>query len=404
MRILFLSAWYPYPPNNGSKLRIHNLLRGLAQHHEVELISLVDPRSDRPSSELARSCSGVSVVPRRAYQPTSARALVGLLSPTPRSLVDTYVPAMAERIERAVDRRHDLVIASQGATAAYARSWRGLPAIFEEVELAAFQSAGAASMPLRSLRQALTLQKLRAYLRRLLPRFAACTVVSEPERALARRLVPSYRGPVELIPNCVDLTSYQDVLASPQPGTLIFAGSLSYSANHDAMTWFLRHVYPLIKTQVPTVRLTITGDHANRPLPPAADVELTGLVDDVRPAVASSWVSLAPIRLGGGTRLKILEAMALRSPVVSTTKGAEGLEVRDGEHLLLADTPAAFADAVLRLLQERQLRRRLTDRAYHLVAEQYHWPAVMPRFLQLAEYAAAGDRRASAGPEPASVA
>lgn len=145
------------------------------------------------------------------------------------------------------------------------------------------------------------------------------------------------------------------------------------------------HVLPLITAQAPTVHLTITGEHANRPLPPANNVTLTGLVDDIRPLVARSAVALAPLREGGGTRLKILEAMALRTPVIATSKGAEGLAVEHGRHLLIADSAEDFAQAVLRLFGEPGLRDRLVDEAYRLVERQYNWEAVLPRFLTLAE-------------------
>jgi glycosyltransferase involved in cell wall biosynthesis len=151
------------------------------------------------------------------------------------------------------------------------------------------------------------------------------------------------------------------------------------------MTWFLQEVYPRIQAQAPDVCVTITGDHADLPLPPADNVTLTGFVDDVRPLIASAWVSLVPIRVGGGTRLKILEAMALGTPVVTTSKGAEGLDAKHGEHLLIANSPEAFAEAVIRLLQEPGLRQRLADKAYQLVQERYDLAALMPRFLDLVE-------------------
>jgi glycosyltransferase involved in cell wall biosynthesis len=151
------------------------------------------------------------------------------------------------------------------------------------------------------------------------------------------------------------------------------------------MTWFLAEVYPRIQAQVTDVRLLITGDHADLPLPPTDNLTLTGFVDDVRPLVAAASISLVPIRVGGGTRLKILEAMALHTPVVATTKGAEGLDVQHGDHLLIADTPESFAQAVLRLLGDPALRQKLADNGYQLVRERYDWAAVMPTFLNLIE-------------------
>lgn len=151
------------------------------------------------------------------------------------------------------------------------------------------------------------------------------------------------------------------------------------------MIWFLRDVFPRIRSEVPKVRLTITGDHADLPLPTGQGVHRTGLVNDVRPLIASSWISIAPIRLGGGTRLKILEAMALRTPVVSTTKGAEGLDLQHDEHLMIADAPEDFARAVIRLATEPRLRERLAQNAYRLLRDRFDWAVVMPRFLDVVE-------------------
>ena len=384
MRILFLSAWYPFPPNNGSKLRIYHLLRGLSQAHKVTLLTFTDRSgaSVGPDNDLGID---VQTVPQRVYRPTSLRAIAGLLNPTPRVFVDTYAPQMASLIREELRQRpYDLVVASQWSTAAYAPIFRTVPALFEELELGIFEAKKAHASKLLRLRHELTIAKLRFYLRRLLGYFQSCSVVSQVERSLVRQLAPNYQ-PVEVIPNCVNLADYRDIHVSPQPETLVFSGSLSYFANHDAMIWFLRKVYPQVQAQVPNVKLIITGNHANLPLPPAHNVTLTGFVDDPRPLMASATVSLAPIRLGGGTRLKILEAMALGTPVVATPKGAEGLALRNGEHLLMGDTPEAFAAAVIRLLRDPVLRRQVALNALHTLTQEYDWSVVMPRFLQLVD-------------------
>ncbi|GAB4543403.1 MAG: glycosyltransferase family 4 protein [Anaerolineae bacterium] len=387
MRILFLSSWFPYPPNNGSKLRIYNLLRGLARHHQVTLLSFADqPHVDPEIPELRPLCDQVQVIPWKPFNPRSRQARLGFLSLTPRSIVDTFSSEMAGCIEERVSSGdYDLVIASQWAMASYGPCFQGLPALLEEVEVGVpYEQFARATSLWRRFRYGLTWAKHRAYLARLLRHFKACTVVSEQERRLLSRAIPGYQA-IEVVPNCINLVEYSDVRESPQANSLIFTGSFRYFANHDAMTWFLQEVYPPIRAQVPEVRLTITGDHAGRPLPAADNVTLTGFVDDVRPLIASAWISLVPIRVGGGTRLKILEAMALGTPVVATSKGAEGLDVQDGEHILIADTPEAFARAVLRLLADPGLRSRLADNASKLVRDRYDWAAVMPGFLDLIE-------------------
>jgi glycosyltransferase involved in cell wall biosynthesis len=386
LKILFLSAWYPYPADNGSKLRVYHLLRGLAEEHEVTLLSFTEEATTATPPALATLCRQVYTVPRLSYQPGSWRALAGLFSQTPRSVLDTYQPLMAEMIGCLLrEESYDLVIASQWWTAVYWATFSHRPSLYEEVEIGIFTSQIAQAATLRQkVRHRLTLNKLQGYLRRQLPHFRACTVVSETEKELLHRLVPDYQA-THVIPNGMSLAGEADNLPRPQPDTLIFSGSLSYAANYEGMNWFIEEIYPLIQAEAPAVKIMITGKAGERPLPPAANVTLTGFVEDVRPLIASAWISLAPIRLGGGTRLKILEAMALGTPVVTTSKGAEGLAVKDGEHLLIGDTPEAFAAAVLRLLKNPPLRRQLADNACQLISQQYDWAIIMPEFLRVVE-------------------
>jgi glycosyltransferase involved in cell wall biosynthesis len=384
MRILFLSCWFPYPPTNGSKLRILNLLRELTQRHEVTLLSFADQPDVDPAAPALAMCRAVEVVPAQPLQPHTWAARIGYLRAAPRSIAATYSEEMAQRIDvRLTAEPIDLVIASQWSAAGYVHCCAGVPALFEEVELGSVyrQLAPAPSM-LQRARYSLTWLKHRRYLARLLRQFRACTVVSEHERHLLATSVPQH-PPITVIPNSVSLVDYEDVRETPHPNRLIFAGSFRYAANHDAMCWFVREVLPLIRARAPEVHLTITGDAAQRRLPPAPNVVQTGHLDDVRPLIAASSVSLAPLRMGGGTRLKILEAMALGTPVVATPKGAEGLDVADGEHLLIADGPRAFAAQVVRLLSDDRLRDRLRRNARRLVAERYEARVVGPQFERL---------------------
>jgi polysaccharide biosynthesis protein PslH len=390
MNILFLSGWFPYPPNNGSKLRIYHLLRGLASEHSLTLLCLSDgTETAEDLAHLRTFCREVQLVRRKEYAPNQLRARLGLLSPTPRSIVDTFSDEMKAALERTMRRQPiDLIIASQLGTAAYAHYFGDIPALFEEVEIGVFHGQYAGATTLRSrLRHGLTWMKYRRYLAHLLPRFGACTVVSDEEKALLAQVAPSY-GAVHVVPNCVRVADYPQA-TTPQMDQLIFTGSFRYWPNYEAMHWFLSGAYPRIRAQLPNVRLLITGDQAGYPLPTTDGVIATGFVDDVRPLIANAGVSVVPIHSGGGTRLKILEAMATGTPVVTTTKGAEGLDIRHEEHVLKADTPELFADAVVRLLRDRELRQRLAANAHTKVRQTYDWDAAIPRFLELVAQTAA---------------
>lgn len=384
-RILFLSRWFPYPASNGSKLRIYNLLRGLAAHHQISLISFND-QPDQPvdRSGLEPICQTIEVVPWQAYNPNGRRAKFAFFNPQPRFLIDTYSPEMAAAIDTAVaNGRFDLIIASQIDMAAYAPHFGTLPALFEEAEIATlYEQYHQAGHWREKARYGLTWAKHRRYLSHLLPRFAACTVVSGREKQLLQTAVAA-KLPIEIIPNCLNLADYADVQPTAVANQLVFTGAFTYQPNYQAMCWFVAHVLPLIRQQIPDVQLTITGNHANLPLPSSEGVTLTGFVDDVRPYIARAMVSLVPIWTGGGTRLKILEAMALGTAVVATSKGAEGLDGTAGEHLLVADTAVAYASATVRLLQDADLRQKLERNGRRLVEQHYHWPVVEPRFLKL---------------------
>jgi sugar transferase (PEP-CTERM/EpsH1 system associated) len=389
MKILFLSSWFPYPPDNGSRIRIFNLIKQLSKEHDITLLSF--SRNGEVAEERLRVmrqyCSTVQAVPLAPFRPGSFRSILGLFSSRPRSFVDTYSRGMQRLVERA-GREGDftVVIASQMATAPYAVTLKGLPRIVEEVELATLREQYINQSRFgRRLRYGLMWWKTKRFTAHLLRQFDGCTVASQRERSNVLGIAPNCQH-VEVVLNGVDLDRYKGHFGAPEPGTLVFPGALTYSANFDAMAFFLHKVFPLVKAHWPKVILRITGKTNGVPvdrLPLDESVILTGYLDDVRPAVAQSWVCVVPLRVGGGTRLKILEAMALGTPVVSTTKGAEGLEITPGEDILIAEEPTAFADAVLRLLDDPTLRAKLAANGQRLVREQYVWDQIGKKLDQL---------------------
>lgn len=384
MKILFLSRWFPYPITNGSRLRIHNLLKALNQYHEVTLLSFADePGTDQQSAEARNLCSKVHLVAWREFNPQSWKARTGFFSPRPRSIIDTFSVEMAREITRTLEKgRYDLIIASQLPMAAYHQYFKGVPAIFEELEIGLpyGEFRNAAGWQSR-LRHSLTWFKLQGYLARVLKHFEGITVVSGKEGTLVSEI---FKTPLNLlvVPNCVDLDMYLDLHSEPHPARLIFTGSFRYSANYEAMRWFVKKVFPLVLARKPDAELVITGDHAGLPLPSERNISLTGHLEDIRGEIGASAVAIAPLLSGGGTRLKILEAMAVGTPVVATSKGVEGLDVRNGEHLWIADDPEEFSARILCLFDDDGMRREMAGHARSLVAEKYDWGRVLPGYIQ----------------------
>lgn len=396
MRILFLSRWFPYPPDNGAKIRIFNVLKQLSLQHEIVLVTFAEP-TDRVNDEtltmLRQHCVSVRVLPNRQYRATSARALLGLFSSRPRYLAHTFSEDAARVIrEEAKQTQCELLIASQLGTAQYALEVPGVPALLEELELSLFRD-GLNAPSLRSrVRSRLAWMKLNTYLRHLLPRFDAITVVSERERINIRDVAPHFPE-ISVIPNAVDASMYAATPVPPRPNTAIYSGALTYSANYDALRYFLSEVYPSIKAEVPEFTLTVTGDTTGvntAKLPTCPGVQYIGYVPDIRPVLAQSWMSVVPLRQGGGTRLKILEAMASGTPVLATSKGAEGLDVTDGEDILLADGARCFKQRAVQLLGSTELRSRLAGGGKRLVESKYDWRVIGPRLNEVVERVSAG--------------
>jgi glycosyltransferase involved in cell wall biosynthesis len=384
MRILFLSPWHPYPPDNGARLRIFHILKGLSEAHEITLMTFAEKDRLHSRSELERMCRKVIILPKKDYDSRSRKAILGYLISKPRVLVDRYVPEMAQLIDNELSRgEYDLVIASNIYMADYIERSSGVPAIFEEAEVGVFTDAVSKSGSLmKRTRSQLTLSKLQSYFQDRLPHFEYCTVVSNEEKELLGNLVPNYKN-IQVIPNGVSLTSYEPVHQNPEEGKLLFTGSLTFEPNLQAMKWFAREVLPLVKQSRPDVQLIITGDHGGNNTFGDTSISFSGYVDDIRPLIASAWISIAPIFSGGGTRLKILEAFGLKTPVIATSKGAEGLEVQHGKHILIADTPGAFARETIRLLNDAKLRAEIALNAYQLTREKYDWSVIIPDFLSL---------------------
>ncbi|MFN8496842.1 MAG: glycosyltransferase family 4 protein [Anaerolineae bacterium] len=389
MRILFLSPWLPLPQDNGSKIRIYNLLRGLASRHDVSLLAFsraTDQHDHLPA--LRELCSQVELVPWKAFEPDSLCARLGLISPKPRSLVDTHSPRMQQLImDELRNAPYDAIVASELTMGTYAGSFAGIPALLEDLELGGYAGLPREGSRRAVVRHKLTWLKTRSYVARLLKHFRTVTVVSPQEYSIVSPLLqPSQH--VAMVPNCLDCAAYEPIQAHPLPNSLIFSGALTYAANYDGLSYFLEEIYPLVKAAVPAATLRVTGRCEGVPLPTAFDdesIHFDGYIDDIKTAVARSWVSIVPIRKGSGTRLKILEALALGTAVVSTSKGAEGLELEHGVHLLLADTPQDFAEATIQLLKNAELRFRLGRNGQQRIAEKYDWSRVLPQFVGLVE-------------------
>jgi glycosyltransferase involved in cell wall biosynthesis len=394
VRLFVLSTWCPYPTVNGSTLRAYHLLRALASRYDVDLVtfSAPAPPDEAAVAHLRTICRDVTVIPKSPFAPLrTGRA--GLFSGTPRSLVETE-DADVRALVRSRAAGADAAI---GFTLHAARYLDAAPAprVFEEAEPGQITGQLAhATSGVQRFRLRLTWRKQARYLARLADSMAAVTVASTTERGtLVAAGVPDSK--VHVVPNgadSADVTRPREVAAPPR---LVYSGAVTYAPNLEAVVWCLNQVMPRVRAVRPDVQLWVTGDTGTLPLdrlPHRDSVHFTGRLPDVKDAVAGAAVAVVPLLTGGGTRLKVLEALALGTPVVSTSKGVEGIDLTAGVHALVADTPEAFAAAVLRVLAEPPLAARLSDAGRALVAASYTWDAIGRRLLDVVDGALEGTR------------
>jgi sugar transferase (PEP-CTERM/EpsH1 system associated) len=395
MNILFLTPQIPFPPHQGTALRNWGLINGLATRHRVSLLSFRGSGQEvDPAPPLASACVRVETVD----QP--GRSLAQRL----RDLALTRQPDMALRLESGAFRErlttllaqepYDVVHVEGIELALYIdllESTRPRPFILFDDHNCEYLLQKRACLtdianPLRWHGAAYSFfqwQRLRRYERDACRRSDLVVAVSEADAAALRSLVPELDPLV--VPNGIDVTDYPpDLAPAPELGeaALVFTGKMDFRPNVDAMRWFAGNVLPRIRQAVPQAHLWVVGQRPHRRLEPLMEdpaITVTGWVDQVQPYIVGAAVYVAPLRMGGGTRLKLLEAMAMERAVVATRLGAEGFPVSDGRELLLADSDQAFAEAVIDLLQDPMRRETLGKAARRFVEEGYHWPVLIPR-------------------------
>ena len=384
MKLLFLSPYLPSPPQWGAPRRVHGLLSELARRHEVSLLAFTVPGEDTDTALRATGqyCTEVVTVENerldRALNRKRKRGiqLRSLLYTQSFERLIYYHPSFQLELDRLVARGNFDVITTEHAQMACYRLPRTMRLVLDEhnIEYDILWRTTAAEPPsIRKLYNWANYLKLRREERAAWQQFDGITLTSERDEQLLHRATPA--KPTAVIPNAVDTEFFQPCGAPVDASTILFFGAINYYPNTEGLLFFLSEVFPHVKRRHPGARLWIVGQ---KPPPAimsraAEDVIITGLVDDVRPYLARAAVVIAPLRIGGGTRLKIVEAMAMGKPIVATRIGAEGLDVSDGEDILLGDTAEDFADQVVRALGDAPLAKRLGEAARHCVESRYSW-------------------------------
>ncbi|MGE3512275.1 MAG: glycosyltransferase [Vicinamibacterales bacterium] len=399
MQILWLKSDLLLPLDKGGKLRTWHLMRYLAREHRITYLAFAEPDVSAASIEgMHEVAAEIVTIPRRDPVKRSpaffADVLYRLLDPLPYAVGKYRSRAYRAAIERLLRTRDfNLIVCDFLPPAVNLPSRLPCPAVLftHNVESDIWRRhAETARGPLAAVYRS-QWRRMSRFEGRALARFDRVLVVSDADRDTFARLYPETRTrPVDVVATGVDTSYFAPAQSPPSSRELVFTGSMDWLPNEDAMLHFCRTILPLVRAEEPDTRLTIVG---RAPTPPVrrlagTGVTVTGRVEDVRPYLDAAAVVVVPLRIGGGTRLKIFEAMAMGKAVVSTTVGAEGLPVTHDRDLLLADDPPAFAAAVVQLLRDVPRRRAMEAAARAHVVARHDW-AVVSRDLDAALRAAA---------------
>lgn len=405
MNVLFLSQIVPYPPHGGVLQRGYNLLKELGRCARVRLLAFVHPDAlptvdavEASRRELLNFCETVEYFPLwpKASAAHKAAALACALGSAQPFSVIAHRSAMFRRrvVEILGDGRVDVLHVDTVALSQFVPARVSAARVLTHHNVESRLMQRRADVETRRLVKAYLRReasKLRAYERVTSAAFDVHITMSRQDEAILCEMVPNLRTAV--VPNGVDV-DYFSPNGTPETPSLIYTGGMNMFANRDAVMYFIEEVWPLVVSECPDVRFVAVGQDPPRGLRVAAArdprLRVTGFVDDIRPFVREAAVYVVPLRVGGGTRLKVLDAMASAKALVSTSIGCEGLDVNHGEHLVVADTPAAFARATIDLLGSPERRASLGAAARARVTERYSWTVVGQRLLDAYRLAGVG--------------
>lgn len=393
MRILYVTAFFPFPPTSGGRLRVKNMLDGLSQSHEVHLLSLgFEPEDQLPErQQLAQeSCETVTVIPHQTHR---MRAALQLCTGSPYELNLLWSPSFAERfVELTLELRPDVIWCSRITTAQYLpkvlKRFRPSITILDQHDLASYLwkliRDNSEKLWERVFAQ-LNSMAIRQFERAIYRYFDISISVSEHERTMTSKIAPSHVS-LWVAPNGVD-TDY--FTPSPEthedPYTISMVGRMNGVRNIDAALFFADEIFPSVRKQFPRAEFLIVGGDPDRQIQRLGQREgitVTGFVEDVRPYLERSTVVVLPHRMGSGVKHKLPIALAMSKPVVTTSNGSQGIDVVDGEHVLVRDDAAGFAAGVCTLLGDPQQRQQMGAAAMQLMREQYSWRAISVRMSE----------------------
>ena len=396
MKLLWITNWLPFPPTSGNPLRVYNLLKRIAQDHQVNLLTFIRDTDSQESLEaLSSYCQNIYPIPIGGdliKDPLFPDSIFG-------KLAFLIFPWRAYLSRRMIQKLQEITSVGSVDILQIEDSFMG--GYIHYIS------------PLKKIKRALTFHdidhlkyerlskivdnpknKIKYWLRSLAmrqwePRLASQFDVNFFTSALDEKIMLNKNPHINtmVLPNGVDTKEIQPLPMDTSENSILFVGNLSYLPNEDGVLYFYQDIFPIIVKHIPNLHVYIVGLNPSEKIKKleSKHIHVTGSVPDLLPYYKRCTACIIPLRAGGGTRLKILEAMAYGRPIVSTSLGCEGLAVEDGKHLLIADNPQAFAEKTINLLSSIELQQTLIQHARELVEQVYDWDIIAQRVLRAYE-------------------
>src|SRR5689334_4026098 len=389
MRILWVKAGKLLPVDTGGKIRSFNILRELARNNDITLLTYYGGKRDEDyEADIQDRFPGAVTIHTAANDAGKLERGLDYLRRLPRrapyAVTKFHSPDVEQWLNQGTGgQRFDVAVCDfLSATLNFAERLEMPTVLFQHNVESLLWRRQAAHEPNRIQRLAFKIEaaKMARYERGAVNRFHHIIAVSDQDREQMARMTDAAR--ISVVPTGVDLTQFTATLGvrASRP-VIVFVGSMDWEANIDGVDFFCRDVWPQVLRAVPAAELRLVGRNPHARVARWADdsIEVTGTVPSVTEHYEEAMVNIVPLRIGGGTRLKIYEAMAMRKATVSTSIGAEGLDIEDGRDIVLADDPASFAESIIKLVRDDSVRRRIEDAAA-LKAAQYDWSVIAARF------------------------
>lgn len=393
LKVLFLSQRFPFPMDTGGKIRTAKMLEQLNNVFDITLVSnLESPKDDQYLEQVKSLCADFHAVPWKEATKRTVKFYVrlfrSLFSRYPFTVINDYSAEMEAVLLRLTKKkRFDLLICDYLQPSLNFKRLNGAPTLLFEHNIESMiprRHFETACNPITKFFWWLQWRRMERYEMEACHEFTGTVTVSETDKEGLKEF--GFEN-VFAIPTGVDTEYFSPREDRIKENSLVFTGSMDWLPNEDAIQFFVRDILPRIKHKVPDITLTVVGRNPSRRLlneiKAHPEVTITGRVDDVRPYMSSHTLYIIPLRIGGGTRIKAYEAMAMGRAIISTQVGVEGLPVRHGEELIIADEPEEFASAILQLLEDAVARAKLERNARSLVQRHFGWKAVGESFADV---------------------